>query len=227
MGRLMFDSTQPALIPADAPIVAYYVDGQYAWSSDQLARFTNSLKVSIACFPQTAADILDVEQGCAAPSDVPGWLDRYAQPNWKTPTVYVNRSNWDTVRAAVGGRRTDYWLALPGAMFVPAGAVAVQFDYPGPYDVSMCLDEWPRAMTPDEHQTLIDINIRTALLYNALRYGNAGVADSSWPADWAARFDALGKAVANLQVPPANLQPVLDAIAALKADLDALTLRKA
>jgi GH25 family lysozyme M1 (1,4-beta-N-acetylmuramidase) len=41
-----------------------------------------------------------------------------------------------------------------------------------------------------------------------------------------AKLDALKTQISNLQVPPASLQPVLDAIAALKADLDSLTLKK-
>jgi GH25 family lysozyme M1 (1,4-beta-N-acetylmuramidase) len=41
-----------------------------------------------------------------------------------------------------------------------------------------------------------------------------------------AKLDALRVQIGNLQVPPASLQPVLDAIVALKADLDSLTLKK-
>ena len=84
-------------------------------------------------------------------------------------------------------------------------------------------------LTPDEHLTLYDINTRTALLYNAVFFGNEGppgdkpLVQARATADGLARIEQM---ISNLQVPPANLQPVMDAIAALKADLDSLTLKK-
>lgn len=79
-------------------------------------------------------------------------------------------------------------------------------------------------MTPEEHQTLNDINARTAELYNAVFYGADSAGKHEYDRD---RLAELAAAVANLQIPAAQLKPVLDAIAALKADLDGLTLKKA
>jgi hypothetical protein len=58
---------------------------------------------------------------------------------------------------------------------------------------------------------------------------NVNMADGQLAADLTTikgSLDALKVQIGSLQVPPANLQPVLDAIAALKADLDSLTLKK-
>src|SRR5262249_12507723 len=79
-------------------------------------------------------------------------------------------------------------------------------------------------MTPEDHQTLSDINVRTAELYNYLRYGADSAGNHEYDRD---RLAELTAAVQALPATTANLQPVLDAIAALKADLDGLTLRKA
>jgi len=67
------------------------------------------------------------------------------------------------------------------------------------------------------------------LSHNALFFGNEGppgnkpLVQAQATADGLARIEQM---ISNLQVPPANLQPVMDAIAALKADLDSLTLKK-
>jgi hypothetical protein len=96
-------------------------------------------------------------------------------------------------------------------------------------DDSFTTGELNMAQLDDIQQTVSDINTRTALLYNALFFGNSGenppkpLVQAQATADGIAKIEQM---ISNLQVPPASLQPVLDAIAGLKADLDSLTLKK-
>lgn len=144
----MYDSINPGAIPRDAPIVAGYGDGKYQWRPTDWALFPNAVHLSIVCFAGSAGDILDVEQGCSAPSEVAGWVDRYQRPRFTVPTIYVNRANWPAVRQAVGSRQVDWWVAtLDGTVSVP-GAAAVQFVDTGSYDVSETEPWWPRGLAP-------------------------------------------------------------------------------
>lgn len=72
--RLMYDSTTASDIPADAEIVAGYVDGRYAWSDADWARFPNAVKVRISVFGSLDADVLDVEPSDATPADAAVWV---------------------------------------------------------------------------------------------------------------------------------------------------------
>jgi GH25 family lysozyme M1 (1,4-beta-N-acetylmuramidase) len=135
-------------------------------------------------------------------------------------------ATWPFVWADYSARQDD-----------PFGAIARQFtDCGSTPGVAGCCDQnrvlkpplsqWLTGgsdLTPDEHQTLLDINNRTAELYNFIRYGEDSGGNHEYDRDRIAELTIL---VQNLQVPPANLKPVLDAIAALKADLDSLTLKK-
>ena len=145
----MRDAEMASGIPVDTPVVAGYGDGMLPgqpWSSADWARFPNAIKLVVVLFPQHVGDILDIENGAASPADAPGWCDRFSRPGRRAPSLYVNRSNWAAVRAAVGARSVDYWVAtLDGTQDVP-GAVAVQYVDVGPYDESVVLDpSWVRS----------------------------------------------------------------------------------
>jgi hypothetical protein len=238
----MYDSTNPSAIPLDAPVVAGYADGRYQWSSADWARFPNAIHISIVCFPGSSGDILDIETGCAAPSDVSGWLDRYNRPVFKVPTLYVNRSNWNAVRGAVGNRQVDYWVATLDGTQVVTGAAAVQFcgafgsgdpcQAAGDYDISLCQDWWPRlpqppvSVKPKEFLMIIR-NTDDGAVYQVDAAGKRHIGGLEFAA-----ANALGLPYASVTTPTvleipdvsappaANLQPVLDAITALKAELD-------
>ncbi len=150
---MMRDSVSASAIPADTPVVAGYADGLYAWSPADWARFPNAVKLSIAVRPATSADILDIETGDALPSDAPGWCDRFNRPGRRRPTLYCNLSNWPAVKAAVGARQVDYWVAdYTGSPHNVPGAVACQYHDFGGYDESNIIDPtWVEArMTSDQ-----------------------------------------------------------------------------
>lgn len=144
--RTMYDSVNPNSIPANANIVAGYVDGLYAWKS--WARFPNAIKVRIAVFASTNdGHVLDIETGDATPAQGPGWVIMRRKAGID-PTVYCNASTWSAVRAAfqaAGVAQPHYWIAeYPGnGPVIQAGAIAHQYQDVGPYDLSVVADYWP------------------------------------------------------------------------------------
>ena len=67
--RTMYDSTDADAIPRDAQMVAGYVDGRYAWSGEDWARFAeHTVRVRISAVGAThLAEVFDVEVGCIWP----------------------------------------------------------------------------------------------------------------------------------------------------------------
>ncbi len=149
---LMYDSVSASLIPTTAEVVAGYADGLYAWSAADWARFPNAVKLSIAVHPANQADVLDIENGDATPSDAPGWCDRFHRPGRRRPTLYCSRAAWPSVKYFVGARQVDYWISTLDGTQTVAGAVAVQYTDTGQYDLSNIQDPtWVEArMTSDQ-----------------------------------------------------------------------------
>lgn len=149
MSRTMFDSVNPEHIPADAAMVAGYIQGPYAWSAAGWARFPHAVKVQIATVVEpVAGHVLDVERGDASPALAVSWvLQRRAAG--VDPSVYCNASTWPVVRAAFAAHRVaepHWWIAAyNGSATVPAGAVAHQYvdDRAAGHDISAVLDYWP------------------------------------------------------------------------------------
>jgi len=144
----MYDAITPSNIPVTAQMVAGYVDGRYAWSSADWARFPHSVKARIAVFSSTAdGHILDVEAGCSTPGNAPGWVVRRRAAGID-PTVYCSLSAWPTVRAAFATAHVaepHWWVAAypgNGAQLYP-GSIAHQYANPGPVDISVVADYWP------------------------------------------------------------------------------------
>jgi hypothetical protein len=154
--RLMYDSVRPNEIPADAEMVALYVDGLYAASEKDWKRFEHSVKVRISAIGMNLnAHVFDCEPGCIWPvSDVVPCVVG-ARKLGIDPTVYVNEMNhWAAVRQAfntAGVPQPHYWVAnYDGrANYVSPGAVARQYANPemeqtgGHYDLSAVVDFWP------------------------------------------------------------------------------------
>jgi hypothetical protein len=146
--RTFYDAITPANIPANAQGVCGYVDGRYAWSAADWARFPHAVKARIAVFSSTNdGHILDVEAGCSTPGNAPGWVVRRRKAGID-PTVYCSLSAWPTVRAAFARAKVaepHWWIAAypgNGAVLYP-GSVAHQYANPGPVDISVVADYWP------------------------------------------------------------------------------------
>lgn len=159
MTRTMYDSTTPAAIPADAQMVAGYVDGAYAWTDADWARFPNAVKVRIAVNPATNdGHVLDVEPGNWDAVQSVDWVIMRRAGIFPTglaePTVYcgilTGYSMADVLAAhqARGVPPPQIWLAnWDGLAQLPTGVIAKQYQH-GPIeapgtDVSIVADYWP------------------------------------------------------------------------------------
>ena len=156
--RVMYDAVTPRNIPASAEMVAGYVDGRYAWSAADWARFPGAVKVKIAVFASTNdGHVLDVERGNATPVEAPGWVLKRRAAG-VDPTVYCSAAAWPAVREAFAAAHVPephWWIAAYpgiGATLYP-GTVAHQYADPGPYDVSVVADYWPGVDRAPAHQT--------------------------------------------------------------------------
>jgi nucleoid-associated protein YgaU len=147
MPRLMYDAVTAHQVPADATLIAGYVNGRYANMVAMRARFPHALLVGISVSAHAdAGTVLDVERGDATPAEAPGWVTmrRHAGVD---PTVYCSASVLAEVVAAfrhAGVAQPHYWIAKwDGSSVIPPGAVAKQFhNYPA-YDISSVAAHWP------------------------------------------------------------------------------------
>jgi hypothetical protein len=135
--RLMADSATPWRIPAafNSPdrLIAWYLDGRYAWSARQLARFPRAVKVAITVTGNLDADVADVETGDMGPQDFADWLKARMAAGNRWHALYSDKDTKPGVDAAVeaaGLSNRDYgwWAADPaGEPHEVPGALAVQY----------------------------------------------------------------------------------------------------
>ncbi len=157
--RTMFDAVSPANIPADAQLVAGYINGRYAWKPQDWARFPHALKVTIAVSADADARCLDVETYDATPAQAPGWVARQRTRGNPHPWVYCSESVWAECRrqfAVQGEPEPIWWIAgYPGSVgwAVYPGAHAHQVIDDGPYDRSLVADYIP-GLDPDPVATI-------------------------------------------------------------------------
>lgn len=147
--RTMYDSVNVAAIPANATMVAGYVDGRYQTVPALRQRFPHAKVVTITVFGEPGAQVADCERGDLTPAQAAQWAksERLAG---RHPTIYCSASPWPSVQQAVRDVGLDpahdvsWWIAAyDHSTSIPNGAVAHQFTDPGPYDVSSVLDYWP------------------------------------------------------------------------------------
>jgi hypothetical protein len=142
---LIYDSVNPQAIPGD-PVVATYADGPHPDSPSAVANFSHVMWVDIdASDPH--ADALDIEPGCASPSEAAGWVSARlnADPHG-VAILYTMISQWSTVKADVSSlpawmqSRIRWWIADPtGSPHVVPGSQATQWYWGQNYDISTAL----------------------------------------------------------------------------------------
>jgi hypothetical protein len=156
MPRKMYDSTRALDIPADAQMVAGYVDGAYKWSGSDWQHWAHVRGVGIATSAATNdGRVLDVETGDATAIQAPGWVTMRRAAG-VDPSVYCNLSTWASVRQAFQRLNVPepyYWIASWDEVYAPlADAIAKQYDHPphsgGHYDLSWVADYWPGVDPP-------------------------------------------------------------------------------
>jgi hypothetical protein len=213
--RTMYDSTNPDDIPASAEMVAGYIDGAYAWSSDGWARFPHATHVTVATQPGTNdGDVLDVEFGDATPAQAPAWIRMRQEAGLAVPTIYCASFAVTHLRTVCAGLRYDLWVAYwTGQPHVMDGAVAVQFADPsssgGHFDLSLVTQAtWPAPPPappedPDMDQQTAEAIIwleRTTIFGAAwLSDPNAQAAVSSYASRLVAGENAEGVLTAQLE----------------------------
>ena len=168
--RTMYDSTTASDIPTSAAMVAGYIDGRYAWTDQDWARFPSAVKVRIAVFPTTNdGQVLDVEDWNAIPDQAPAWVLKRRAAG-VDPTIYCGYGyqgrTWSAVRMAfhnAGVTEPHYWVAaypgdgaVVGAMLYP-DSVAHQYagsaTSGGHFDLSAVADYWPGVDAPDQQSS--------------------------------------------------------------------------
>jgi len=187
--RTFYDAIHPANIPATAQGVCGYVDGRYAWSAADWARFPHAVKVRIAVFSSTNdGHVLDVEPGCSTPANAPGWVVRRRAAGID-PTVYCSLSQWPVVRAAFDAAKVappHWWVAAypgNGPNLYP-GSIAHQYANPGPVDISVVADYWPGVDPTPTPTTEVDMPLTQAeiehIAAEVWRYDQAGTKPQAW-----------------------------------------------
>jgi hypothetical protein len=132
-GRIMWDSTTPAAIPSDAELVAGYVNGRYAWSPLDWARWAPARRVSITVLAsELGAQVLDVETGDATPAQARAWVEGRHLAGVVAPICYSNRGEGMHLALTLVGLRWRWWCAdWTGIPHTVLGAAAVQYAAPG------------------------------------------------------------------------------------------------
>lgn len=244
MTRTMYDgiNTDAHAIPTSARLVAGYVDGLYAWSAADWARFPNSVNVRIAVFATTNDGVvLDCEPGNCTPAQSVDWV-RMRRAAGVDPTVYCGRNTWwSQIRAAFRARgvpEPHYWVAdynvgAAGPQ-IPTGAIALQYTDTGPYDLSLVADYWPGVdqgadmpLTAADADLILnrlipraggrmggDTTLGGMVAWNDQHVGDIEAAVNTAAGGVAAKVDALAAAVAKLTA-PAPAQVDLAALEAL------------
>lgn len=119
MTRIMYDSTDPRNVPADAAVVAYY---PHAWGSD-LSHIKAAVEVRIDNRGDHADDChaLDVERGAATVEIARQWVQSWHRLHpagmhtgngfIRLPIVYLSSSQVPALFAAMQGEVYDLWVA--------------------------------------------------------------------------------------------------------------------
>ncbi|MFY9887829.1 MAG: hypothetical protein WAK71_05915, partial [Streptosporangiaceae bacterium] len=138
---LFYDSVIPADVPAGQEI-ATYADGPHPTPVSAVAG-RQVLWIDVTG-SDTAAQVIDVEPGCATPAVAASWAYRKlsGQPG-VTAIIYTTISEWAIVKADVSGlpasmqARLRWWIADPtGEPHLVPGSQATQWYWGPEYDIS-------------------------------------------------------------------------------------------
>jgi hypothetical protein len=140
---LIYDSVTPSAIPSDHPVVATYADGPHPTPASEVAGRDSVLWIDVdASDPQAGA--LDIEPGCAEPSQAAGWVaNRLHDDPHATAVLYTMRSDWSAVQSDVASlpswmqAHIRWWIADPtGQPHIVPGSQATQWYWGPNYDIS-------------------------------------------------------------------------------------------
>ena len=162
--RNMYDAVTPANIPANPQMVAGYVNGHYAWTTADWAKFPHAAHVTIDVNgARPDADVLDVENGDATPAGAVQWVKaKLARKGSYLPILYCNRSTLTPLFNALqsaGYTVNEHfrtWVAVPGGDVTlkdMTGVTAIQWKFAGGYDESTVYDNSFKVAAPPKPPT--------------------------------------------------------------------------
>jgi hypothetical protein len=139
-----YDSVEPQAVPAGA-IVGTYSTGARPIPASAVAGRKQVLWIDTLATNPGGSGALDVEPGCATPSQVPGWVSsRLKAHPGQVAIVYMSLSEWPQVQADVASlpswmrSRIRWWVADPtGVPHIVPGSQATQWYWGSTYDESM------------------------------------------------------------------------------------------
>jgi hypothetical protein len=143
-----YDSTDVFAIPADAAVVAGYIDGDYVTVPALRARFPHARIIEITVTGLPGVAVCDCESGDLTPDQAATWAQNEVKGG-RRPTLYCDASTRVALvgaLAALGlqfGRDVDNWLAhYDDVAVVPDGSVAKQYLHTQTLDTSVALPTW-------------------------------------------------------------------------------------
>jgi len=132
----------PGALPADH-VAAVYATGPYAVQASAVQGHGQVLWIDVRG-TDPAADVLDIEPGCASPATAAAWVTaRLRQYPTELAVLYTSLAEWSLVKGEVAGlpasmqARIRWWIANPtGSPHLVPGSDATQWYWGSSVDIS-------------------------------------------------------------------------------------------
>jgi hypothetical protein len=141
----MYDAVTSTNIPTSAQVVAGYIDGDYAWTEEDWARFPDAEKVLITVNGDIRGNVCDVENGNMSPAEALGWIQAKQEKGIGGCTIYCSMAALQSVWSACHGHAYYIWVAdwTDTAHPVPATVATQYSNVDNAYDLSeVYSQEW-------------------------------------------------------------------------------------
>jgi hypothetical protein len=139
---LIYDSVLPGALPAHH-VAAVYATGPYATPASAVRGRGEVLWIDVRG-TDPAADVLDIEPGCASPAVAAAWTSaRLSQYRGSLAVMYTSLAEWSLVKGELAGlpgwmqARIRWWIANPtGTPHLVPGSDATQWYWGSRVDIS-------------------------------------------------------------------------------------------
>lgn len=139
---LIYDSVLPGALPS-SHVAAVYATGPYAVPETAVQGHGQVLWIDVRG-TDPAADVLDIEPGCATPATAAGWVTtRLTEYPKSLAVLYTSIAEWALVKGEVAGLpgwmqgRIRWWIANPtGYPHLVPGSDATQWYWGSSVDIS-------------------------------------------------------------------------------------------
>jgi hypothetical protein len=139
---LIYDSVLPGALPAHH-VAAVYATGPYATPASAVRGRGEVLWIDVRG-TDPAADVLDIEPGCASPAVAAAWTSaRLSRYRGSLAVMYTSLAEWSLVKGELAGlpgwmqARIRWWIANPtGTPHLVPGSDATQWYWGSRVDIS-------------------------------------------------------------------------------------------